>query len=180
MSTTQKDTKIAFLVAADGIERAELATPWTVLHREGYHPVLVSPEPGEVRTVARSRPAGRRPVDVLVADAHVDDYAALVLPGGLGSPDALRLDTDAVDLVRAFVEADKPVAASSHAPWLLVEADVVRGKRLTSWPSIATDIRNAGGRWVDEQVVEDPPLITSRAAGDIHAFDAAILAALAA
>jgi protease I len=109
-------------------------------------------------------------VDVVVADADVADYAGLVLPGGVANPDALRLDADAVGFVKAFFEAGKPVAAICHAPWVLAEADVVTGRRLTSWPSLRTDLRNAGAEWVDEEVVVDGALVTSRKPDDLPAF----------
>ena len=111
----------------------------------------------------------------MVGDADADTYAALVLPGGVANPDALRMDEDAVDFVRAFVESGKPVAAICHAPWTLVEADVVRGKRVTSWPSLQTDLRNAGAEWVDEEVVVDGNLVTSRNPDDLPAFNEKLL-----
>ena len=114
-------------------------------------------------------------VDQVVGDADVDSYAALVLPGGVANPDALRTDEDAVDFVRAFVESGKPVAAICHAPWTLVEADVVRGKQVTSWPSLQTDLRNAGADWVDEEVVVDGNLVTSRNPDDLPAFNEKLL-----
>ena len=117
-------------------------------------------------------------MDLTVAEAKVDDFVALVLPGGVANPDALRQDTDAVALVRDFVNSGKPVAAICHAPWTLIEADVVRGRRLTSWPSLQTDVRNAGGDWVDEQVVVDGNLITSRKPDDLPAFNGALLEAV--
>jgi protease I len=122
--------------------------------------------------------ADTRPVDRVVAEASVDDYDALVLPGGVANPDALRLNADAVAFVQAFVASGKPVAAICHAPWALVEADVVRGRRLTSWPSLQTDLRNAGADWTDEEVVVDGNLITSRKPDDLPAFDKALLGAL--
>ena len=170
--------KIAFLVAAEGIEQAELVEPWAAVADGGYQPVLVSPESGTVQLFEHLDKSETRPVDLTVAEANIDDFAALVLPGGVANPDALRQDTAAVALVRDFVESGKPVAAICHAAWSLVEADVVRGRRLTSWPSLQTDVRNAGGDWVDEQVVVDGNLITSRNPGDIPAFNAALLEAV--
>ena len=170
--------KIAFLVAAEGIEQAELTEPWAAVVDAGHQPVLVSPESGTVQLFEHLDKAETRPVDLTVADAKVDDFAALVLPGGVANPDALRQDSAAVALVRDFVESGKPVAAICHAAWSLVEADVVRGRRLTSWPSLRTDVRNAGGDWVDEQVVVDGNLITSRRPSDIPAFNAALLEAV--
>ena len=172
------DKKIAFLVASEGIEAAELVQPWDALTDAGHHPVLISPKAGNVQLFDHLDKADTRPVDVTVADASVDDYGALVLPGGVANPDALRMDKGAVNFIRSFVESGKPVAAICHAAWTLVEADVVRGKRLTSWPSVQTDVRNAGGDWVDEEVVVDGNLITSRKPDDLPAFNAALLEAV--
>ena len=170
--------KIAFLTAAEGIERVELIDPWDAVTDAGHQPVLISPERGDVQLFDHLDKADTRPVDVTVADADVDDYDALVLPGGVANPDALRMDQGAVRLIRRFVESGKPVAAICHAAWTLVEADVVRGRRLTSWPSVQTDVRNAGGDWVDEPVVVDGNLITSRKPDDLPAFNAALLEAV--
>lgn len=172
------DRKIAFLVAAEGIERVELTEPWKAVSEAGYQPVLLSPEAGEVQTFNHLTAAETAPVDRTVADASVDDFAALVLPGGVANPDALRTDENAVAFVKSFVESGKPVAAICHAPWTLVEADVVRGKRVTSWPSLQTDLRNAGAEWVDETVVTDGNLITSRKPDDLPAFSKTLLGAL--
>ena len=170
--------KIAFLTAAEGIEKAELTEPWAAVSDAGYQPVLLSPEGGTVQLFEHLDKADTRPVDLTVAAARVEDYQALVLPGGVANPDALRMDADAVAFVRAFVESGKPVAAICHAPWTLVEADVLRGRRLTSWPSLQTDVRNAGGEWVDEPVVVDSNLITSRKPDDLPAFNGALLEAV--
>jgi protease I len=169
---------IAFLVAAEGIEKAELVEPWDAISDAGHRPVLISPEEGSVQLFEHLDKADQRPVDVTVAQASVDDYDALVLPGGVANPDALRMDKDAVRFVREFVESGKPVASICHAAWTLVEADVVRGKRLTSWPSLQTDIRNAGGDWVDEELVVDGNLITSRKPDDLPAFNKTLLEAV--
>ncbi|WP_433169396.1 type 1 glutamine amidotransferase domain-containing protein [Kribbella sp. CA-247076] len=170
--------KIAFLVASEGIERVELTDPWQAVSDAGYQPVLLSPETGEVQTFDHLTAADKKPVDQAVADAAVDDFAALVLPGGVANPDALRQDEKAVAFVKSFIESGKPVAAICHAPWTLVEADVVRGKRLTSWPSLQTDLRNAGAEWVDETVVTDGNLITSRKPDDLPAFTKTLLEAV--
>ena len=170
--------KIAFLVAAEGIESAELTEPWTAVSDAGHQPVLLSTETGTVQLFEHLDKSETRPVDLAVSTASVDDYAALVLPGGVANPDALRTDPDAVAFVRAFVESGKPVAAICHAPWTLIEADVVRGRRLTSWPSLQTDLRNAGAEWVDERVVTDGNLITSRKPDDIPVFNSALLDAV--
>ena len=170
--------QIAFLVAPEGIERAELVEPWAAIEQAGHTPVLVSTETGTVQLFEHLDKADTRSVDRVVEDARPDDFAALVLPGGVANPDALRLDAAAVDFVREFVESGRPVAAICHAPWTLIEADVLSGRRLTSWPSLQTDIRNAGGDWVDEEVVVDANLITSRNPDDLPAFNAALLEAV--
>ena len=172
------EKKIAFLTAAEGVERVELVEPWAAVTDAGYQPVLISPQAGTVQLFDHLDKADTEPVDVIVASASVEDYDALVLPGGVANPDALRMDADAVAFVRAFVESGKPVAAICHAPWTLIEADVLRGRRLTSWPSLQTDVRNAGGEWVDEPVVVDGNLITSRKPDDLPAFNGALLEAV--
>ena len=171
-------SKIAFLVAAEGIERVELTEPWAALEQAGFEPVLLSPEEGKVQLFDHLDKADTQAVDVTVSSASIDDYAALVLPGGVANPDLLRTDADAVSFARDFLASGKPVAAICHAPWTLVEAGVLDGRRLTSWPSLQTDIRNAGGEWVDERVVTDGNLITSRNPHDIPAFNGALLEAL--
>ena len=176
--TAHTNRRVAFLVASEGIERVELTDPWDAVRNAGHTPVLISPEPGEVQTYNHLDRAETRPVDVLVSDADVARFDALVLPGGVANPDALRTDEQAVGFVRDFVASGKPVAAICHAPWTLIEADVVRDRRLTSWPSLATDIRNAGGHWVDEKSVVDGNLITSRNPGDLPAFIGALLEAV--
>lgn len=170
--------KIAFLVAAEGIEAAELTEPWAAAADAGYQPVLVSPDEGTVQLFEHLDKSETRPVNLTVADAEVDDFAALVLPGGVANPDALRTDTAAVAFVREFVESGRPVAAICHAAWTLIEADVVRGRRLAAWPSLQTDVRNAGGEWVDDAVVVDGNLITSRNPGDLPDFIGALLEAV--
>ncbi|MFJ8074492.1 type 1 glutamine amidotransferase domain-containing protein [Streptomyces sp. NPDC096176] len=166
--------QIAFLIAPEGVEQVELTEPWKAVTDAGDRPRLVSTQSGRVQAFDHLDKADTFPVDDVVSDASVDDFGALILPGGVANPDALRMDADAVAFVKAFFEAGKPVAAICHAPWTLVEADVVRGRTLTSWPSLRTDIRNAGGEWVDEQVhvCEAAPgtLITSRKPGDLKAF----------
>jgi protease I len=171
--------KVAFLVAAEGIEQVELTEPWQAVEKAGGEPVLVSPETGKVQAFDHLDKADTFDVDVAVADARVDDYAGLVLPGGVANPDALRLDADAVGFVKAFFEAGKPVAAICHAPWVLAEAGVVSGKRLTSWPSLQTDLRNAGAEWVDAEVVVDGALVTSRKPDDLPAFNERLVALFA-
>jgi len=162
--------KIAFL-AADMVEEVELTKPWEAVKEAGGTPELLSIQDGEIEAFNHYDRSKAYPVDKQVSEARVDDYDGLVLPGGVGNPDNLRQDEDAVEFVRAFFEAGKPVAAICHGPWVLVEADVVRGRKLTSFPSIKTDIRNAGGNWVDEEVVVDQGLVTSRKPDDIPAFN---------
>jgi protease I len=170
---------VAFLVASEGIERVELTEPWKAVSEAGATPVLLSPKTGEVQTYNHLDKAEKRPVDKTVGSASVEDYDALVLPGGVANPDALRMDEDAVAFVRDFVASGKLVAAICHAPWTLVEADVVSGRQLTSWPSLQTDLRNAGAQWVDKEVVVDGNLITSRNPGDLPAFNSQLLEGLA-
>ncbi|CCH74654.1 Protein yhbO [Nostocoides australiense Ben110] len=177
--STNNDTKtIAFLVAAEGIEQVELTDPWQAVVDAGHTAVLVSPKSGTVQMFNYLDKADTQKVDKTVADVSADDFDALVLPGGVANPDALRTDKDAVALVKDFMASGKAVAAICHAPWTLVEADVVRGRKLTSWPSLETDIRNAGGEWVDERSVVDGNLITSRKPDDLPAFISALLDAV--
>ena len=178
-STTGSTQKVAFLVAMEGIEQVELTEPWTAVEEAGATPLLLSTENGRAQAFNHLDKADTFPVDVRVEEAEVGDYAALVLPGGVANPDALRQDPDAVAFVRTFVESGKPVAAICHAPWVLAEADVVRGRHLTSWPSLRTDLRNAGATWEDRELVVDDNLITSRNPGDLPAFTSALREALA-
>jgi protease I len=179
MTTTTNDTrKVAFLVASEGIERVELTEPWKAVADAGFEPVLVSPEAGEVQTFDHLDKSDKQAVDVTVADTSVDEYAGLVLPGGVANPDALRLDEGAVAFTRDFLASGKPLAAICHAPWTLVEAGVLQGRTLTSWPSLRTDITNAGGTWTDERVVVDGNLITSRNPDDLPAFVSALVESL--
>ena len=161
--------KIAF-IAADMFEQVELEKPWKAVEQAGGEPELISIESGEIQGFDHYDKAGSFKVDKTIGEARVDDYAGLVIPGGVGNPDNLRQDEDVVEFVKSFFEAGKPVAAICHGPWVLVEADVVRGRTLTSFPSIKTDIRNAGGNWVDEEVVVDSGLVTSRKPDDLPAF----------
>ena len=170
MAQALKGKKIAVL-AADMFEEVELVQPWKALERAGAKPELVSLKPGEIRGFDHFDPAGSFKVDRTVEEAHVEDYDGLLVPGGVGNPDQLRMDENAVSFVRDFFEANKPMAVICHGPWVLVEAGVARGRTLTSWPSLQTDIRNAGGNWVDREVVVDDGLVTSRNPGDIPAFN---------
>jgi len=162
---------IAFLVAQEGIEQVELTGPWKAVEEGGGTPKLLAPESGTVQAFNHLDKADTFDVDQTVGEADPTAYDALVLPGGVANPDALRTDKGAVDFIRTFVDSGKPVAAICHAPWSLIEADVVRGRTLTSWPSLQTDVRNAGGTWVDEEVVVDGNLVTSRKPDDLPAFN---------
>jgi protease I len=179
-STTDTTTTrtVAFLVAPEGIEQVELTEPWKAVEESGATPVLLSTQSGTVQAFNHLDKGDTFEVDVEVSAAEVADYDALVLPGGVANPDNLRTDADAVAFVRQFVQTGKPVAAICHAPWTLIEADVVRGRNLTSWPSLQTDLRNAGATWRDEEVVVDDNLITSRKPDDIPAFTKALTSAL--
>jgi protease I len=170
--------RIAFLTASEGVEEVELTKPWQAAVDAGHTVELLSTDEGEVQLFEHLDKSSTRRIDRRVADVAVADYDALVLPGGVANPDALRMDAEAVSFIRDFVDSGKPVAAICHAPWTLVEADRVRGKRLASWPSLQTDIRNGGGEWVDEEVVVDGNLITSRNPDDIPAFSKTLLDAL--
>ena len=162
--------KIAFL-AADGVEQSELTEPWKAVEEAGGRPELVSLEKGEIQGVeSEIEKRDTFKVDRVVADVDASDYDGLVLPGGVMNPDKLRADDDAVAFVREFVEAGKPVGAICHGPWTLVEAGVVDGREMTSYPSIQTDLRNAGANWVDREVVVDKGLVTSRSPDDLEAF----------
>jgi protease I len=169
MSTSIRGKKVAFL-ATDGVEEVEYTEPRKAVENAGGTAELISIKDGEIQAVNHMDKAGTYPVERQVKDANVDDYDALVLPGGVANPDFLRTDEGAVRFVRDFVATGKPVAAICHGPWTLVEADVVRGKTLTSWPSLHTDLANAGATWVDEQVHVDGSLVTSRKPDDLPAF----------
>jgi protease I len=163
------------VLATDGVEQVELDRPWQTLEEAGAQPELVSLQDGSITAYDHIDKGDTKKVDTTVAAADPDDYAALVLPGGVINGDFVRADADAVAFVKAFFDAGKPVAAICHAPWVLAEADVVRGRRMTSWPSLRTDLRNAGATWVDEEVVVDGNLVTSRKPDDLDAFGAAIV-----
>jgi protease I len=164
--------RVAFLMSNEGIEQVELVECRKAIEDAGADTDLIAPEGGTVQAFSHLDKADRFDVDVTVADANAAEYDGLVMPGGVANPDNLRQEEDAVGFVRAFFEAGRPVAAICHAPWMLVEAGVVEGRRLTSFPSLQTDIRNAGGEWVDEEVVTDAGLVTSRRPDDIPAFNA--------
>jgi protease I len=162
--------KIAVLFT-DGVEQVELDKPAAALRDEGAEAVYLTLEPGEVQAFNHLDHGDKIRVDEAVKDADASDYDALMLPGGVANPDFLRIDEDAVRFVRDFVKQRKPIAAICHGPWTLVEADVLKGRTITSWPSLKTDIRNAGGNWVDEEVHVDEGLVTSRKPEDIPAFN---------
>jgi protease I len=162
---------IAFLVAPEGVEQVELTDPWEAVEKAGGTPRLLSTEAGKVQAFNHRDRADTFEVDDVVADADPSSYDGLVLPGGVVNPDKLRMDRDAIGFVRRFFDDDKPVAAICHAPWALVEADVVRGRTVTSWPSLRTDLTNAGAEWVDREVVRDGNLVTSRNPDDLPAFN---------
>jgi protease I len=169
-----KGRRVAIL-ATDGVEQIELEEPRKALDEAGAITQLISPNEGSIQAMNHDEKGASLPVDRTLADAHASDYDALLLPGGVANPDTLRMDQRAVQFVREFMLADKPVAAICHGPWLLVEAGAVAGRRLTSWPSLQTDIRNAGGEWVDEQVLVDDHLVTSRKPADLPAFNKAMI-----
>ncbi len=182
MSTVLAGKNIGFLVANSGVEQVELTSPWQAIRDAGGEPVLIAPEKEAVQAMHGSADKGDTfQPDRAVADVTVDDFDALVLPGGVANPDKLRTVPEAVALVAEFAAAGKPVAAICHGPWTLIEADLVRGKTLTSWPSLQTDIRNAGGDWRDDPVVVCPKngftLITSRKPDDLDAFNRALVEA---
>lgn len=159
------------ILATDGFEQSELLEPKKALESEGAKTEVVSLESGTIRGWKLKNWGQDVPVDVTIKTARAEQYDALVLPGGMMNPDRLRVDQRAVDFVRAFFDSEKPIAAICHGPWMLVEAGVVDGVRLTSWPSLRTDIRNAGGEWVNEEVVSDGKLVTSRKPDDLPAFN---------
>jgi len=167
--------KVAFLVANEGVEEVELTAPWKAVQEAGSVPFLLAPHGGRVQAMSHLDKAGTYDVDLPVLEAEADDFDALVLPGGVANPDQLRTHEPAVQFVRDFVRSGKPVAAICHGPWSLVEADVVRGRTLTSWPSLQTDLRNAGASWVDEELHVDGALITSRKPDDLPAFCRALV-----
>lgn len=158
------------IMATDGFEQSELEEPKELLEDAGYEVLVASPEEGSIQGWDEDDWGDDVDVDLSLDEANADDFDALLLPGGQINPDKLRMDPQAVQLVRDFVDAGKPVAAICHGPWLLVEADVVRGKRVTSWPSVRTDLKNAGADVVDEEAVVDGQLVTSRKPDDIPAF----------
>ena len=163
--------RIAFL-ATDGFEQIELTHPWEGIQQAGATVELIAPQAGTIQAMNHHKPGATFNVDRPIDEAHADDYDGLVLPGGVANPDALRTDSRCVTFVRDFFKQAKPVAAICHGPWTLIEADVVHDRRMTSWPSLKTDLKNAGAEWVDESCVVDSGLVTSRNPDDLPAFTA--------
>jgi protease I len=178
MPSTLNGRKIAIL-ATDGVEQVELTGPQTALREAGAEVVVVSPKAGTIQGMNHDQKGDSLTVDRTLADASPDAFDGLLLPGGVANPDYLRVDPAAVAFVKAFVSAGKPIAAICHGPWTLIEADAVRGRKMTSWPSLQTDLRNAGATWSDETVVRDAKLVTSRKPDDLPAFNKAIVAMFA-
>jgi protease I len=174
MEQRLKGRKVAIL-ATDGVEQVELVEPRKALDAAGALTHLISPKPGTIQAVNHDEKGDELPVDRTLSEVKASEYDALLLPGGVKNPDTLRMDKQAVQFVREFMLAEKPVAAICHGPWMLVEANALSGRTLTSWPSLKTDIRNAGGQWVDQPVQIDDQLITSRKPDDIPVFSAAIV-----
>ncbi|HEX5780402.1 MAG TPA: type 1 glutamine amidotransferase domain-containing protein [Solirubrobacteraceae bacterium] len=175
MADKLQGKRIAFVVAPEGAEQVELTEPWKAVENEGGKPELISTEEGEVQAFNHLDKGDTFKVDRTVDGADASEYDGLVLPGGVASPDFLRMDEGAVAFIRTFFEQGKPVAVICHGPWTLVEADVLRGRTITSWPSLKTDIQNAGGKWVDEEVVVDEGLVSSRNPDDLPAFCAKLV-----
>ena len=169
MSNKLQDKTVAIL-ATDGVEQVELTEPRKAVEEAGATVRLLSIKEGEIQGMNHDKPGDKLKVDGLVADASVEEYDALILPGGVQNPDTLRMDEKAVAFVRDFVRSGKPVGVICHGPWVMIEADVVRGRRMTSWPSVRTDLRNAGAEVVDEEVVTDKGLVSSRKPDDLPAF----------
>jgi protease I len=179
MSEDLNGRRVAVLTANEGIEQIELTAPVDALREAGAEVDLIAPEAGTVQAFNHLDRADEFRVDHSVAEVSAGDYAGLVLPGGVANPDQLRMSDAAVGLISDFFEQGKPVGAICHAPWSLIEADVVDGRRLTSWPSLRTDIRNAGGEWVDEEVCVDEGFVTSRGPDDLEAFCSKVIEEIA-
>jgi protease I len=175
MANELQGKKVAFLMANEGVEQVEFTEPRRAVENAGAEVDVIAPKADQVQAFNHLDKGDTFDVDKTTSNAKADDYDAVVLPGGVANPDQLRTDKDAVRFLREFFAAGKPVGAICHAPWMLVEADVVDGRQVTSWPSLQTDIRNAGGNWVDEEVVVDSGLVTSRKPDDIPAFNSKIV-----
>jgi protease I len=174
MASDLQGRRVAILVT-DGFEQIEMTEPRRALDEAGAKTYLVSPKTASVRGFNHDEHGDQFPVDVTIERADADDYDALLLPGGVMNPDSLRMDEQAVAFVRSFLDAGKPIAAICHGPWTLIETGAVEGRRMTSWPSLRTDLRNAGAEWVDEEVVVDRGLVTSRWPDDLPAFNRKML-----
>jgi protease I len=179
MSSELSGKRIAFLVAQEGVEEVELTEPWKAVEEAGGAPELIAPEKGEVQAMNHLDKGSSFRVDRTLADAEPEDYDGVVLPGGVANPDQLRTEESAISFLQKLFAEGKPVGVICHGPWTLVEADLVRERTITSWPSLKTDIRNAGGTWVDEEVVVDEGLVSSRNPDDLPAFCAKIVEELA-
>jgi protease I len=175
MASELNGKRIAFLVAQEGVEEVELSKPWKAVEAAGGKPELIAPQTGEVQAMNHLDKGSSFPVDRTFAQAAPEEYDGAVLPGGVANPDQLRTDERAVSFLQQFFAEGKPVGVICHGPWTLVEADLVRDRTITSWPSLSTDIRNAGGNWVDEEVVVDEGLVSSRNPDDLPAFCAKIV-----
>ncbi|MCW3031787.1 MAG: protease [Solirubrobacteraceae bacterium] len=175
MASELNGQKIAFLVAQEGVEEVELTEPWKAVEQAGAEPVLIAPEEGEVQSFNHLDKSTTYPVDETLAQADPGDYDAVVLPGGVANPDQLRTQQDALSFLREVFSAGKPVGVICHGPWTLIDAELVRDRTLTSWPSLKTDLRNAGANWVDKEVVVDEGLVSSRKPDDLPAFCAKIV-----
>jgi protease I len=174
MADNLNGKRIAF-IATEGVEQVELTEPWKAVEQAGGKPELLSIEPGEVQAWKHFDKGDTFPVDRTTEEAHSDEYDALVLPGGVANPDQLRTDENVIQFIREFFNSGKPIGVICHGPWTLIEADVVRGRKITSWPSLQTDLRNAGADWVDEECVVDEGLVSSRKPDDLPAFNKKII-----
>jgi protease I len=174
MANELNGKRVAF-IATDGVEQIELTEPWKAVEEAGGRPVLIAPKPGQIQGFDHQDRGRTFPVDATFDSVNPTDFDGLVIPGGVRGPDRLRMDQSAVKFVQGFFDQDLPVAAICHGPWMLVEADAVRGRTVTSWPSLQTDIRNAGGTWVDRPLAVDGKVITSRKPDDLEAFCPAVV-----
>ena len=165
------DGKKIAMIATDGVEQVELTGPRDALRQVGATVTVIAPKSGTIQGMNHHDKGDKIPVDMTLDSAKPDQFDALILPGGVANPDTLRMNKQAVDFVRAFAQSGKPIGAICHGPWTLIEADAVRGKKVTSWPSLQTDLRNAGATWEDREVVRDGQLVTSRKPDDIPAFN---------
>jgi protease I len=174
MANELQGKKIAF-IATEGVEEVELTEPWKAVEQAGGQPELISIEEGEVQAWQHFDKGGSFKVDKTIEEAQPSDYDGLVLPGGVANPDQLRTDENVVSFIRDFAASGKPIGVICHGPWTLIEAGVLEGRKITSWPSLQTDLRNAGASWVDEEVVVDQGLVSSRSPDDLPAFNAKIV-----